>query len=290
LYCSVARFLGIPLGGIDNQYKRGQFYPGVLQFGLELSKFGRSSSSRNSAVPSKITVLTARAKEFKFALAIKQSGKLCSAYRRLGVVNGVDDWGIGDVYYGSVAEWILQWRKGIRKFSNFELMLQSDISQGHENNKYIIIGDTGEKDEDAAERIISKYPSNIKAVFLHNVYNMKSKYRPYARPVDRIVSDVPIFYFRTYIGAAVKAYYANIITKEALKRITIQAMDELRLSHESSIARLNEMKMVPRFIVDRNQRAYHSRWSELVEDAQQCSFLSPLVPKDILIKLDGSDV
>jgi len=282
------RFLGIPLGGIDNQYKRGQFYPGVMQFGLELSKGGNGAkSSRFTVVPSKITVLTARAKEFKFALEIKPSGKLCSAYRQLGDVNGMDDWGIGDVYYGSVAEWILQWRKGIRKFSNFELMLRNDISQGYENNKYIIIGDTGEKDEDAAERIISKYPSNIKAVFLHNVYNMKNQYKSNSKPVDRTVSGVPIFYFRTYIGAAVKAYYASIINKDALKRITIQAIDELRSSHQSTISKLTEMKVVPRFIIDRNQRAYDSRWSELVDDANQCSFLIPLVPKDLLFKIDS---
>jgi len=284
------RLLGfITLGGIDNQYKRGQFYPGVMQFGLELSKTGKSRNKEEAVIPSKITVLTARAKELKFAMALKPSSKVCSAYRKLGDVNGVHDWGIGDVYYGSVAEWIISWRKGIRKFSNFELMLRNDISQGYENNKYIIIGDTGEKDEDAAERIINKYPSNIKAVFLHNVYDMKNQYQPNSNPVDRTASGVPIFYFRTYIGAAVKAYHASIINKEALKRITIQAIDELRSSHQSTISKLNEMKVVPKFIIDRNQRAYNSRWSELVDDANQCSFLIPLVPKD-LFKVGNTNI
>ena len=65
---------------------------------------------RNS-LPSKVSVLTARAREFKFALgeilvdahdfssilipffyiiALKSSGKLCSAYRSTGEVNGID--------------------------------------------------------------------------------------------------------------------------------------------------------------------------------------------------------
>jgi phosphatidate phosphatase APP1 len=54
---------------------------------------------------------------------------------------------VGDVYYGSVAEWIFQNRKGIRKFENFNIMLQNDISSNR-NCEYILIGDTGEKDEE----------------------------------------------------------------------------------------------------------------------------------------------
>jgi hypothetical protein len=205
---------GINLGGVDNQYKRGTFYPGVIQvsrgkaivdaaccslrvyflvsimllltlsplpptaptstspasttppsqFNLELSS---ASSSRLRALPAKMAVLTARAKEFKFALEVRPGGKLCSAFRDLGKSNGVD-WGIGEVYYGSVNEWIFQAQKGLRKFLNFEIMLRSDMAEGL-TCKYIIVGDTGEKDEDAAERIISKYPSKVRAVFLHAV-------------------------------------------------------------------------------------------------------------------------
>ena len=56
------------------------------------------------AVPENVAVLTARAREFKFALALKPGDKICSAYRAIGRLNGFNDWGIGenDVYYGSV--------------------------------------------------------------------------------------------------------------------------------------------------------------------------------------------
>ena len=48
-----------------------------------------------------VSVLTARAREFKFALALKPTDKICSGFRKAGERNGVKNWGIGDVYYGS---------------------------------------------------------------------------------------------------------------------------------------------------------------------------------------------
>ena len=33
---------------------------------------------------------------------------------------------VGPVLYGSVAEWIVQDRKGLRKFTNFERLIQQD--------------------------------------------------------------------------------------------------------------------------------------------------------------------
>eukprot|EP01038_Epipyxis_sp_PR26KG_P005948 gene5948-8197_t len=272
------RLFGIPLGGIDNQYIRGQFYPGVIQFALELSlpkeKKGPTILSKTKVkksfhsnhhnnnnntllghqpiIPPKVSVLTARAREFKFALELKSNGKLCSAYRNMGHANGINDWGIGDVYYGSVAEWIFQHRKGIRKFKNFEKMVQEDI-KNNSGMKYVLIGDTGEKDEDAGERMAMKYPNKMKAIFLHAVYDRRIKKKvfgslnnllldpgkifssPSMLPKDRVVNGVPILYFRTYVGAAIKAYQHNLITKEGLRRIANQAIyDILNPSYSKS--------------------------------------------------------
>ena len=128
---------GIPLGGIDTHFRRGDFYPGVFQFYLELSRANTKSKS-----PPKVAVLTARAREFLFALALKPADKLCSAFRDIGIQNGISDWGIGvdtDVYYGSVVEWILQDRKGVRKFDNFKMLLQNDALLGRKEN-YVLVG------------------------------------------------------------------------------------------------------------------------------------------------------
>jgi len=97
------KLFGVPLGGIDTQYSRGEFYPGAFQFFFELSAHNRKTTMD---IP-KVAVLTARAKEFLFALALKPADKLCSAFRNIGEANGYPTWGIAleHVYYGSVAEW-----------------------------------------------------------------------------------------------------------------------------------------------------------------------------------------
>jgi hypothetical protein len=258
------KFFNIKMGGVDTQYRRGTFYPAVFQLAYELT-IGKSDV--NNSIANKISVLTARAKEFKFAIgtsisiyicliisyslyistyiAIKQHDELCSQFRLLGIKNGLKDWGIGDIYYGSVKEWVRQERKGKRKLDNFEIMMNrddmiikeliegkqiekieehnnnniNDLDKLHiqinnneddgnvsfvehdddilknllinDNNKdkdinsednintktmqlsYIFIGDTGEKDEEAAERIAEKHPKRIKAAFLHFVYEVK---------------------------------------------------------------------------------------------------------------------
>ena len=56
---------GVALGGIDVQYERGDFYPGVAEFMLEISRHGLSDEDSKS--PPKVAILTARAEEFKDA-------------------------------------------------------------------------------------------------------------------------------------------------------------------------------------------------------------------------------
>ena len=147
---------GVALGGIDVQYPRGELYPGVAEFYLGLSMHGLPEE--DSMYPPKIAVLTARAEEFKAALEIKDQSKLAVALRTVGEQAGIKGWGIGPVLYGSVAgtvvmnlckkcifrmfsqhfnncnfyfslslhiiEWIIQDRKGLRKFTNFERLIQ----------------------------------------------------------------------------------------------------------------------------------------------------------------------
>ena len=140
---------GVTLGGIDVQYARGEFYPGVFQFMWELSLYSvllnqrsyddfllekgfttsASSTLHPPLFPPKVAVLTARAEEFKAALEIKDESKLAQAFRKAGESSKIyptKGWGVGPVLYGSVSEWIIQYRKGLRKFNNFERLLEQD--------------------------------------------------------------------------------------------------------------------------------------------------------------------
>ena len=238
------KLLGIPLGGIDTQYKRGDFYPGVSQFMLELSR----PKSKQSKLINNISVLTARAKEFKFALALKPKDKICTAFRNLGNNNGFDGWGIGDVYYGSVMEWIFQNRKGIRKLANFEIMLNNDDNKVEKTTSdYIFVGDTGELDEEGSERIALKYPKRLKAVFLHTVSDKADRSKMILKK-DRVFNKTPFFYFQTYVGAAAKAFEAKLISEAGLQNVINQATKELNSK------------------LPKSTNAQSSKWIELEKD------------------------
>ena len=154
----------IPLGGVDTSFARGACYPGVFRFGAELAAHAMGSSRP----PAPMAVLTARAREFRWALEIKQSDKICQGFRRAGEAAGLSEWGIGPVLYGSVQEWICQERKGWRKFENFKVLR---ASSGDSDLRWVFVGDNGssEKDLEAAEMIISEYPRALRAVFMHAV-------------------------------------------------------------------------------------------------------------------------
>ena len=92
---------------------------------------------------------------------------------------------------------------------------------------YTIIGDTGEKDEEAGERIAKKYgAAKLKAIFLHQVSDNVDRSR-FQLPNDRIAYGVPIYYFRTYVGAANKAYKNKLITYDGLTRVISAARKDL---------------------------------------------------------------
>jgi len=217
----------IALGGIDVQYERGDFYPGVFQFMLELSlPHTQSSHEEEEEVPMmlpppKVAVLTARAEEFKLALELKENSKLAKAFRTTGQTMGYENWGLGPVLYGSVAEWVIQDRKGLRKFSNFERLLEQDPTG--RIMQYIYVGDTGELDQEAGETMLREYPEVVKAVFLHVVSE-----RPFPRiPPPKLINGRPVVFFRTYVGAAAKACQLGLMDENAMMRVTAEAEEAL---------------------------------------------------------------
>jgi len=218
----------IALGGIDTQYERGEFYPGVFQFMFELSISSFESqgitpreSSGQGISPPKVAILTARAEEFKVALKLKEDSKLAKAFRKTGEEYGVERWGLGPVLYGSVAEWVNQARKGLRKFSNFERLINQDPTG--KIMEYVYVGDTGELDQEAGETMLREYPEVVKAVFLHVVSE-----KPFpAIPLPKLINGRPVIFFRTYVGAAVSACKLGLISESAMMRIVGAAQQSL---------------------------------------------------------------
>jgi len=228
------KFGDVALGGIDVQYSRGEIYPGVSEFYLELSRYGISSLQKTKSrhhqqqqqqqqTPAKIAILTARAMEFKSILEIKPNSKLAVSLRTAGEKAGIQDWGIGPVLFGSVAEWIIQDRKGLRKFTNFERLLLQDptglILQ------YIYVGDVGESDQEAGETMLREYPELVKAVFLHAVTDQADA--TIIIPSPKFINGRPVVFFRTYVGAAVDAVNLGFMDVHGLKAVIDAAVEKL---------------------------------------------------------------
>jgi hypothetical protein len=221
---------GVALGGIDVQYPRGDFYPGVAEFilgvslGVPTSYAATTTTTTSSTVPvvANVAILTARAEEFKLALELKEDSPLAVAFRVAGESIGVSNWGLGPVLYGSVAEWIVQDRKGLRKFSNFERLLQQDPTGTI--FQYVYLGDTGEMDQEAGETMLREYPEVVKAVFLHVVSDQLGDIPV---PPPKFINGRPLVFFRTYVGAAVAAVQLGFLTLESLEKVVEAACRKL---------------------------------------------------------------
>ena len=215
------RLFDIPLGGIDGQYERGAFYPGVGDFCVELAL-------ASGAAPEPVSVLTARAEEFKFALELNAGDKVVKRFRAVGDQRGLGDWGVAydRVLYGSVHEWVFQDFKGWRKFANFEKLLARLGDAGAEASRsYVFVGDTGELDGQAGELMAARYGDRVAAVLLHAVGTDPSG--SCAVPAGYDVGGVPVRFFRTYVGAAAVARDLGLLDGAAVERVVAAARADL---------------------------------------------------------------
>jgi len=234
----------------------------VFDFVAELALSGHEPSSNtaddsteeSSGGPEPVAVLTARAREFKFALELNDDDTVVRAFRSAGRRRGVmgADWGVSTerVFYGSLHEWLFQDFKAWRKFANFELLaaslgdlaVPSDRNTNYERRRnparkaspprreYVFVGDTGEMDREAGELMLSRHPQLTRTVFLHCVSPSPTGDDVYV-PVDYAVGagSPPgrVYHFRTYVGAAAKAVKAGLIDKAAFERVAQAALRDL---------------------------------------------------------------
>lgn len=195
----------------------------MFQFSLELSRHRVPAWQE----PLSVAVLTARAREFLFALEIGDAHQISREFRLCGERNGLTSWGRGPVLYGSVKEWICPSRKSERKARNFSFLIEDDGKGGRgrpsgAEGGYIFVGDTGEGDPRAGEIMSSEFPERMRAVFLH-VVSDGPRQGSVSLPLDREVKGVPIVHFRTYIGAAVKAVELGLMDQTGLQNVVAAA-------------------------------------------------------------------
>ncbi|KAF8819778.1 hypothetical protein IE077_004015 [Cardiosporidium cionae] len=175
------------IGGIDQQYKRGELYPGSAQFVFELAIHELSTDEQ----PLSVAVLTARIPQVPVRFDSPINQKLITTAKRSGIKN----WGIDcdrKVMYSTLNEWFFQEAKATRKYENF-LTIYQQMTAIHGNMLYIWIGDTGEMDEEVGEMMANAFPENIK----------------------------------TYVDAARKACKYGLLSEFNATRVIVQAIRDL---------------------------------------------------------------
>ena len=122
-------------------------------------------------------------------------------------------------------------------------------------------------DEEAGCRIASKYPDRLKAIFLHIVTSSETASK-FKAPVDRLLKingkNIPIFYYKTYVGAGLKAYKAGLIGSSALDRIVKQA--KLDLNALSPLPIVATMGSISHYNI------VESRWRDLERDVEKAVY------------------
>ena len=235
------------------QYGRGSIYPGVAEFAYELSCFQLPVGEH----PAPVAVLTARAKELGPTLKLRQSSSIVQEFTRVGEERGNPEWGIGwdkgCVLYGSVKEWVNVDDRGLRKFNNFRDILSSSDHPavgGADRNAYILVGDTGEWDLHCGELMLEQFSSDVLAVFMHCV---SADPESTSVPQDTVINARPVMYFKTYPGAARKAFQYDLLTREAMLRVCIAAEQQLHVLEE--------------------KHPQSSRWTDLHRDIELCKVM-----------------
>lgn len=107
-------------------------------------------------------------------------------------------------------------QRAIKKKENFDLIYAIDKEKyANFQLSYILLGDVGEYDEDAYKLIADQYPQSIKAIFLHVVGHPDDQ----GEYIDYNYLDIPIIYFHTYSGAAMKAYKLGLISIDGVSKV-----------------------------------------------------------------------
>lgn len=97
--------------------------------------------------------------------------------------------------------------------------------------QYVYVGDTGEYDQQAGEAMLREYPQVVKAVFLHVVLCCGEDDLISTLPTvppPKLVNGRPIVFFRTYVGAALKAVQLNLMSYSGLLKVCKAAKESLK--------------------------------------------------------------
>jgi hypothetical protein len=196
----------------DTRYPPKTVYPGVLQFYRELDRGPGPVPGREGD----LTFVSARPQD---PLGLIEDRTLATL-REHGVPSAV-------MLSGAFTHLLGNARIAAMKFENFSRYVQLYPEYG-----FVFTGDSGQGDVLFGEQILSTWPEQVRAVFIHDVVATPESVRQTWR-------DKRVFFFDTYVGAAVEAFEVGVIARDGVARVVGAAREDLARVTFASEAQLS---------------------------------------------------
>lgn len=179
---------------VDPRFPPRTVYPGVVQLYRELE--GREIGD--------IVFLTGRPGE--------RSGKLKRTFRRRLGALGAPEAGMltGSFVHQFVHPWVFA-----RKWRNFERYRQLFPEMG-----IIMFGDSGQADPEFIGQALERFPGHVRAGLIHRV-------KPLDPQRHERCQQQGVFFFDTYVGAALYLHQRALLSREGLERVCSAAQENL---------------------------------------------------------------
>jgi len=184
----------------DTRYPPKTVYPGVLQFYRELDRGPGIIPGREGD----LTFVSARPMD---PLGLIEDRTL-AALREHGVPTA-------SMLSGAFTHLIGNSRIAEKKFENFQRYAQLFPEYG-----FVFVGDSGQGDVAFGEQMLAAAPDFVRAVFIHDVVATPESVRQAWRAKG-------IFFFDTYVGAALEAYQVGVIARDGVQRVARSVQEEL---------------------------------------------------------------
>lgn len=184
----------------DQRFPSKTVYPGVLAFYQELD---RGPDEGHPQPLGDLTFLTARPEDPWGIVKDRAHRDL----RQRGIPQAA-------VLAGSVTTLADNEKIARKKFENFE-----EYARIYPEYDFAWIGDSGQGDAMLAERLLSSHPNRVKGAFIHDVVGLDDQARQQLRQRGVRVFD-------TYVGAAVEAHQAGLISAEGVRRVAAAAQQD----------------------------------------------------------------
>ena len=223
--------------GMDNSYPKKAIYPGVLAFyrELDLGTVGADEWDKTTRVGN-LAFLSARPHVYKGVSENVSYEKFKTLQKERGLYTsptllaGSLDTG-GQFMVKGDSEPL-----ALKKFENFReyLTLYPEYS-------CIFIGDNGQGDVRTAELVLQDdtFSSNLQRVYVHQV---QPRHLTYCKNGEHTLRNERVYFFGTYVDAAIDAYKRQLIRLNGLRNIMEEACEDFLIIPESAWLPTNSSK------------------------------------------------